>query len=222
MRTKIILITIIATLLLFSVASSAVNAKGQGSLINELAVIDSFHPPTSDYSGRMMYNEWHYFNVIDEEQNLSIMTTLRLSGDIYDPFNSSAAVLLSYSTPDGGNTSADFYPIIPAEVEYSSETPDLRIYSSTVTLTEEGYHVHVESADNQMVFDAILKPFTKPSPIFFVSAFTETDLIQEIENETIVNSSYNDTGDQTVDIDNATNILTGPVSFPLEKPPFVS
>ena len=169
-----------------------------------------------------MNDEWHYFNVIDEEQELSLMTRLKLNGDIYNSSNSLATVLLSYSTPDGENISADLYPIIPAEVEYSSERADLLINSSTVTLTEEGYHVHVESADSQMVFDAMFKPFTEPSPIFSVSAFTETDLTQEIENETIVNSSYNDTGDQTVDLDNATNILTGPVSFPLEKQPFVS
>ena len=57
--------------------------------------------------------------------------------------------------------------------------------------------------------------------IFAVSAFTETDLTQEIENETIVNSSYNDTGDQTAGHDNTANISKGPVSIPLEKPPFI-
>ena len=44
---------------------------------------------------------------------------------------------------------------------------------------------------------------------------------QEIENETIVNSSYNDTGDQAADINDTTNRSAGPVSIPLEKPPFI-
>ena len=57
--------------------------------------------------------------------------------------------------------------------------------------------------------------------IFAVSAFTESDLIQEIENETIVNSSSNDTGDQAADINDTTNRSAGPVSIPLEKPPFI-
>ena len=57
--------------------------------------------------------------------------------------------------------------------------------------------------------------------IFAVPAFTETDLTQEIENETIVNNSYNDTGDQTADLDNTTDRSAGPVSIPLEKPPFI-
>ena len=57
--------------------------------------------------------------------------------------------------------------------------------------------------------------------IFAVSAFTETDPTQDIENETIVNSSYNDTGDQTADLNDTTNRSAGPVSIPLEKPPFI-
>jgi hypothetical protein len=158
----------ISTLLLFSAASNAVYAKGQGSLINELTEIDSFHPPAADDPRIMMYNEWHYFNVIDEEQNLSFMTTLKLNGnisDLYNPLNGTAVVLLSYSTPGGKNMTIDFYPTFLAK--YSNETPDLRIYSSTVMLTEEGYHVHVESADCLTVFDAMFKPFTEPSPLFF-------------------------------------------------------
>jgi hypothetical protein len=164
MRTRSIIITIVAALLLISVASNAVYAKEQGSQINELTEIDSFHPPASDDPRNMMYNEWHYFNVIDEEQELSLMTTLQLSGNISDPFNSFATVLLSYSTPDGNSTIPDYYPIFLAE--YSNETPNLRINSSTVTLTEEGYHVHIESADGQTVFDAMFKPFTESSPLF--------------------------------------------------------
>jgi len=57
--------------------------------------------------------------------------------------------------------------------------------------------------------------------IFVVSALTETDLTQEIEDETIVNNSCNDTSDQAADLNNTTNISAGPVSIPLEKPPFI-
>ncbi|MBA1341661.1 MAG: hypothetical protein C5S40_05915 [ANME-2 cluster archaeon] len=166
MRTRSIIITIVAALLLFSAASNAVYAKEQGSLINELALIDSFHPPVIGESRNMMYNEWHYFNVMDDEQGLSFMTTLKLSGDIYDPYNSLATVVLSYSTPDGENITGDNYPITPFYVNFSSETPDLQIHSSTVTQTDEGYHVHVESADSLTVFDAMFKPFTEPAPLF--------------------------------------------------------
>ena len=166
MRSKII-VTIVAALLLFSVASGTVLAKEGGSLINELTEIDSFHPPDINDPRILMYNEWHYFNVVDEEQNLSVVTALRLTGNISDPWNSSAIVMLGYSTPGGINMTGDFYPITQAQ--YSNETPDLQISNSTVTLTEEGYHVHVESANNQTVFDARFKPATGPAPVFTIS-----------------------------------------------------
>ena len=57
--------------------------------------------------------------------------------------------------------------------------------------------------------------------IFAVSAFKETDPTQEIKNKTIVNSSCNDIGDQTADLDNTTNRQAGLVSIPLEKSPFI-
>ncbi len=139
------------------------------SLINRLTKIDSFHPPLSDDPRIPMYDEWHYFNVMDEEQNLSLMVTLKLNGDIYDSNilnGSSATVVLSYSTPDDKNMIADFYPVNMTEVEFSNETPDLRIYNNTVTLTDEGYLVHVESNDSQTAFDAMFIPFTEPSPLF--------------------------------------------------------
>ncbi|NOR60837.1 MAG: hypothetical protein GQ469_09460 [Methanosarcinales archaeon] len=71
---------------------------------------------------------------------------------------------------------------------------------------------------NAMIGLALLMLITV---IFAISAFTETDPTQDIENETIVNSSYNDTGDQTADLNYTTNRSAGPVSIPLEKPPFI-
>ncbi len=55
------------------------------SQINELLAMDSFHPPMSDDPRILMYREWHYFNIFDEEQNLSFITTLTLNGNISDP-----------------------------------------------------------------------------------------------------------------------------------------
>ncbi|MFZ2071674.1 MAG: hypothetical protein WAV32_08810 [Halobacteriota archaeon] len=166
MQSKII-VTIVATMLLFSVASGAVLAKEEGDLIKELTEIDAFHPPEINDPRLLTYNEWHYFNVVAEEDDLSVVATLKLSGDIYNPLKSSAVVMLGYSTPDGVNMTGDFYLI--TQVRYSNETPDLQISNSTVTLTEEGYHVHLESANNQTVFDAKFKPVTGPAPIFTIS-----------------------------------------------------
>ena len=162
-------------ILLFFAASNVALAKEGGSLIDQLSEIDVFHPPSMNDPKIPLYNEWHYFNVIDEEQNLSFVTTLKLNGDIYnesnflpDPFNSSAIILIDYHTPDGTNTTIEGI----TEVEYSSETPDLKMDNSTVKLTKNGYYVHVESSDGQTVFDALFKPDTELVPLFSVDYFS--------------------------------------------------
>ncbi|MCO5384032.1 MAG: hypothetical protein NHB15_19805 [Methanosarcina barkeri] len=134
-------------------------------MIGELSTVDAFHPPTNS-SMMPLYNEWHYFNIIDEEQNLSIICTFKLNG----AFNSSA-VLLGYDTGnENSNASFGTYPISIAE--YSSQTPNVTIANSTVRLTPEGYSVHVESDDGSTVFDALFKPEVEPSSEFNASGFS--------------------------------------------------
>jgi hypothetical protein len=115
------------------------------SRINELSAMDSFHPPMSGDPSILMYREWHYFNIFDEEQNLSFITTLTLNGNISDPTKSAAVVLINYLTPVKNNLTIDAYPVM---------------------LTERGYHVHVESMDT--VFDAIFKPEAENGTVFKV------------------------------------------------------
>ena len=159
----------VAILLFFAVSNVAL-AKEGGSLIDQLSEIDAFHPPSMDDPMIPLYNEWHYFNVIDEEQGLSFVTTLKLNGDIYNgpfspnPFISSANILIDYHTPNGTNSIIEGI----TEVEYSTETPDLKMNNNTVKLTKNGYDVHVESSDGQTVFNALFKPDTELVPLFNV------------------------------------------------------
>ncbi len=152
--------------------SNVVLANEEGSLIDQLSRIDVFHPPLKNEERIDLYNEWHYFNVIDEQQDLSFVTTLKLNGDIYnksnfvsDPFISSANVLIDYHTPD--STNATIQGI--TKVKYSTKRPDLRMNSNTVKLTKDGYYVHVESSDGQTVFNALFKPYTELVPLFNIS-----------------------------------------------------
>lgn len=166
MRIKEILKPIIFVLfLLLAFSGVALGACENNNLIEELSTVDVFHPP-ADSSMMPLYNEWHYFNVIDEEQNLSIICTFKLNG----AFNSSS-VLLGYDTGDeNSNASFGTYPIGIAE--YSSQTPNVTIANSTVRLTPEGYSVHVESDDGSTVFDALFKPEVEPTPVFNASGFS--------------------------------------------------
>ena len=173
MKTKEILKLILAGVFLLLFASSGGLAAPNSSLIEELTVVDAFHPPGEEDPVNL-YNEWHYFNVIDEEQNLSVTVTFKLNG----PINASE-VMLGYSADAAYATNATnatnvtgaanatnatnvttgffygVYPLVPGVADYSSESPNVTISNSSVTLTDQGYVVHVESDDGMKVFDAL-------------------------------------------------------------------
>jgi hypothetical protein len=133
------------------------------SIFNVLKEADSFHPPDAADPRKSMYNEWHYFNFIDEEQNLSFMTILKVNGDVSDSAKSLGTVLVTYETSSEKILKIDSYPI--TLVNYSNNSPNLQISNSSVTFTEEGYNLHIESNDTMTVFDGTFVPLTEPAPI---------------------------------------------------------
>ncbi len=153
----------VAIIVFFAILQPAV-AYEEKNRFNDLSTLDSFHPPISGDPRILLYKEWHYFNFLDEKQNLSFITTLTLGGNISDPAMSSAIVLINYITPDKNNLVIDVYPVSLAK--WSDKSPDLRIARSYVELTAEGYHVHVESNDTHSVLDAKFKPEADPSTVF--------------------------------------------------------
>jgi len=164
MRRKPLLI-ILASFLLFSVSSGLAIADQGNSLIDKLSIQDAFHPDmSSDY-----YNEWHYFNVIDEEQNLSLITSFKLSGSTPD-----AAVLLGYHVGAMQNASYTYNPQGP---DFLKGT-DITVYNNKIILTEKGYQVIVNgtSLDGKQIifFEAIFKPFTEPSPVLSVDPIDDS------------------------------------------------
>ncbi|WMW21183.1 metallophosphoesterase [Methanolobus mangrovi] len=141
-------------------------ANGSSDLISELSVIDVFHPPdAADYYRADLYNEWHYFNMIDEEQDIAIVASLKLNGNVSDsatfPATSSAQVLLGYSIAGMPGTKFGIYSPV-AQADFSDMSSDVIMGFSRVTLTPEGYLVHVESDDGNAVFDALFKPYAEP------------------------------------------------------------
>lgn len=171
------------------VFSGVALADQSNSLIGELKQVDSFHPP-ADNSLMPLYNEWHYFNIIDEEQNLSIICTFKLNGCF-----SASEILLGYYTNDGSNAYFKSYPISIAE--YSSETPNVTIANNTVKLTPQGYSVHVVSEDGSVLFDALFKPETEPSPVFSANDFSPIS-VEEI-NWIVASPKMKVNGELTVD-----------------------
>ncbi len=153
---------LIGIFLLLLVSNGGLAAQNS-SLIDELSGVDVFHPP-GEGDPAYLYNEWHYFNVIDEEQNLLIVCAFKLNGAI-----NAAEVLLGYSANATPDSFFGIYPLVPGVVEYSSESPNVTISNSTVILTEEGYDVHIESDNGAKVFDALFIPEVEPTPVYNVS-----------------------------------------------------
>lgn len=166
MQIKFVLKPILAVIFLLLAVSNVALADESSNYIDELMVSDAFHPPGEGEPG-YLYNEWHYFNMIDDEQNLSVICTFKLNGG-----TNSSEVLLGYYANDTWASFYEAYPLTPEVVNYSSTSPDVRIANNTVTLTDEGYRVHVESGEGSGVFDALFKPETKPAPVFNVSNFS--------------------------------------------------
>ncbi len=164
MKNKVIMFSISVVIILFFATLQSVAAYEEKSRFSGLSSIDSFHPPINGDPRILMYKEWHYFNFLDEKQNLSFITTLTLSGNISDPVMSSGVVLINYIAHDSENLTIDAYPVSLAR--WSDKSPDLEIAGSYVTLTEDGYHVHVESSDTRIVLDAVFKPEAESAPVF--------------------------------------------------------
>ncbi|AKB26139.1 hypothetical protein MSMTP_2670 [Methanosarcina sp. MTP4] len=169
MKTKEILKPILTGIFLLLFVSNVGLGALNSSLIEELSVVDAFHPP-GEGDPVNLYNEWHYFNVIDEEQNLSVTCTFKLNGAL-----NASEVMLGYSANATNATNVTtglfygVYPLVPGVVEYSSESPNVTISNSSVTLTDQGYVVYVESDDGTKVFDALFVPEVEPSPAYNIS-----------------------------------------------------
>lgn len=146
-------------------AFSGIAFAGQNNnLIGELSKVDAFHPPENS-SLMSLYNEWHYFNLIDEKQNLSAICSFKLDGSL-----NASQILLVYNIDNSSGIIFSNYPMKIAN--YSSQTPNITIANSTVRLTPEGYSVHIESDNGSTNFNALFKPEVEPSPLLNTTGFS--------------------------------------------------
>ena len=157
MRNQLIIGNIFLIIILLSVPT--INAdKTNSNLIRELSPIDSFHPDNN-----LIYKEWHYFNIIDEDPDLKFFVTFNIGGNLSDPSQSYSHVLMAYDINNiaGMSVNRDFI-----EYTYSNETPDVEINNSYVKLLPNGYDVYAESTDGKIVFSATFIPMASPSTVF--------------------------------------------------------
>lgn len=211
MKLKLILNTLLVFLLFISISANMASSDANDDLIAELSDIDVFHPPNvANHYRADLYNEWHYFNMFDEEQDISIVTTLKLNGNVSNPstfpMTSSAQVLLGYDIGGIPTTVAGIYsPTYQAD--YSNLTPDVRMGLSTVNLTAEGYRVHIETDNGNAVFDALFKPCAEP---FFMQTTSIPEMIDM--NWLVASPSMMVNGTLTINDSNS-----GPIVYTFEN-----
>ena len=158
MRNQLIIGSILLILILLSVPT--INAdKTNSKLIRELSPIDSFHPDNN-----LIYKEWHYFNIIDEDPDLKFFVTFNIGGNLSNASESYSHVLMAYDIENDVNMSVNSYSIL--DTNYSTETPDVEINNSYVKLLPKGYEVYAESTDGKIVFSATFIPKASPSTVF--------------------------------------------------------
>jgi hypothetical protein len=158
MKTIDILKPVVIVLFLLMILSEVALAGQSNIFVGELKKIDVFHPPT-DNSQKPLYNEWQYFNIIDEKQDLSILCSFQLNGAL-----NTAQVIFGYHT-NAGISNASPKANALSDAKYSSHSPDVTIGNSTVKLTPKGYSVYVVSDDGSKVLDALFIPEAEPSHI---------------------------------------------------------
>lgn len=157
MKNQLIIIIILILALLVPITSAA---EPNSKLIRELSLIDSFHPDISDD-----YEEWHYFNIIDEERDLKFFVTFKIHDD---PIQSYASIIMFYNIVDDFGGVNESY-LIDNNVEYSGESPDLKISDNYVKLLPNGYKVYakgIDNEDNEIIFDVTYIPMGEPTSVF--------------------------------------------------------
>lgn len=173
MKVRKIVKSLILVFLFVTVFSGVSLADSSNSFYKELKKVDVFHPPP-DSTQIPLYNEWHYFNVVDEKQQLSIIGVLKLNGAL----DASQVLLACYFNDGSSNTYFKSYPLSIAQ--YSSKTPDVAINNSSIKLTPEGYSVHIVSEDGSKVLDALFKPEAEPSQEFSAPGLPSGGIIKWI------------------------------------------
>lgn len=155
----------------FAIAGSTVYANADHKpmdldIYRDLKKSDVFHPPTVGEEKSLAYKEWHYFNMVSEEQNISVSTVLILEGDINDSANSYAIDTIGYTTPVKSDLRLDVYGIDDAE--WSATSPDVRVATSFITFDRRGYHLRSETSDGKTVYDVIYTPKVGPDDVYDV------------------------------------------------------
>lgn len=128
-----------------------------------LGELDSFHPPVAGDPVSQFYKEWHYFTMVTADESVAFSTVLSFEGDTSDVAQSIALDIQNYGTPVVSNLTLDVYPVDLGS--WSAETPNVSVNASSISFENGQYHMHTESIDGSVVFDAQWLPLLAPEQV---------------------------------------------------------
>ncbi|MCK4938509.1 MAG: hypothetical protein KAR85_07885 [Methanosarcinales archaeon] len=160
----ILVIFLVLALLVVPVANAD---KSNANLVQELSALDSFHPELSNDS----YKEWHYFNIIDETNDLKFFVTFNVGGNQTES-TGYGIVLMAYMIGDYPSATQEYYSI--QSIDVSDDSPDLTFNDNNyVRLMPNGYRVNAEINGTDVygnpihiIYDATYIPKADPTQIF--------------------------------------------------------
>lgn len=178
MKNRSIIVIFILVIALLAVPAASAD-KSKANLIQNLATLDAFHPDLSND----MYREWHYFNFIDETNDLKFFVTFNIGGDLNGP-SGYGSLLMVYkigNNPYPVGVVQGYYPSIYVDV--SDDSPDLTFDNlfqrNYVRLMPNGYKVHAEG---------VMQPPFEPIPIIYDATY-----IPKAESTSIFSGLIGDT-----------------------------
>ena len=122
--------------------------------------IDHFHLPPAGVDTES-WAEWHYFNVVSEDRKRWAFISFILAGDI--PDGQWGGQVLVTLHEEGGVSRRFTSGAMPERIRFSTESPDLAIGGSTVTLLPDGnYAVKArapeEGGSAEVTIDLVVAP----------------------------------------------------------------
>lgn len=107
--------------------------------------LDSFHTDALEKPSATPYSEWHYFNAIDDYQDIHLFVSYSV-GSTSEPGRSVGFATLFLKLPDKDQPIAILTMFPKQELSYSSDSPNLKMGNNSVQLVKKGLRLKLSNA----------------------------------------------------------------------------
>jgi len=166
------------------------------------ADIDHFHVAPATLADRPSWAEWHYFNVVSADRRRWAFITFMLAGEVPDGRWGGRVLVTTHEESGGATRERRFTATVaPADIAFSTTSPDLRLGTSHVTLLPDGRYAIAATANEdggghgRLRLDLVVDPV--PGAYFPGTAIETGDFTS---GYTVPGLEANATGELCVDV----------------------